>query len=406
MSLRRSDPNDELFCDGSTLEEMEVPRLPELVRLLLGDREPEFEYFQSGDVLVHEGQRSPDPRAWLVAEGELEERMTAFLPGLGLVEQPLFLVAEGDLANLQALVHEYRTHPSLCSVHAVSDGHALVLRPEALGSAAILVDTLFRKATEATERERQMLALYGAVISLFQNAPGDIPLVPADPHQLMKRLVSALAERGYLAGREAPNSVAASFERLSALESQLRDLRRQLEDAERSLSQSRTATSTLEQKCNFEKRARAALEQRVVELMQQVVEQKPDGTNLSSRFPTAICILESTELDDLERAARRHRELAEDFESRARRLHRAIELLERDNENLIIADDVMLLMLGEEPPERPTARLPTRDTMPMLLDPKRPLAGAGAASAATGPVACPSPHDAATSGSASDKTPR
>jgi hypothetical protein len=353
-------------------------------RWLLGQRAVEMITFEEGEDLLREGSCSDDPRAWLVVEGEIEERMTVYLPGQGMVEQPFFLACSGDLVNVQALVSAYQKAPAIGSLHAVGDGWAACVRPDMLPSTGGIFAALFQKTVEAMERERQMLALYGSVASLFQHASDSLPFVPADPRQMMQRLVHALEERGYLS-RSQRGVAHASADRVRVLEEQNKALRDQLERTTKGLSTALGQCRALEQKYEFESRARTALEQRLSELMQKVVERPEDP--LSSRFPTAVAVLESKELEELERAARHHRRLAEQLDNRANRLHRAIELLEHDNPAMIIAEDVMMLMLGEEPPPREPES--SRNTIPLRLDPN--AAPSAQPPSQPVPIQCPAP---------------
>ncbi|MFW5738754.1 MAG: hypothetical protein ACOC1F_00165, partial [Myxococcota bacterium] len=336
--------------------------------------------------------------ALLVLDGELEERMTVYLPGQGITEQPLFLAGPGHLVSIQALVSTYRHQPSFCSLSAVADGWAAKVTPDRLPATGGLFDTMFQKTMEALERERQMVSLYGGVASLFQNAPDAMPFVPADPQQMMQRLLRALEERGYLSRSGHGSAYSTSWtDRVRVLEETNQGLREKLERNTKALSSALAQCRTLENRCDFENRARAALEQRLSDLMQQMVD-KPEDTALSSRFPAAVTVLESAELEELERAARQHRKLADQFENRANMLHRAIELLEHDNPGMLIAEDVMMLMLGEEPPDRETPV--KRNTMPMLLDPAKPPQKAPRPSSSpdSSPVSCPVPDSRSNAG--------
>ena len=396
MSTRKTSPNGTWLPPDAEDDASDLDARPAHdLTWLVGDREPDILYFEPGDLLQHEGASVADQPALLVGEGELEERMSVYTPGLGIVEQPVFFAREGDFVNLQAMVSPYDEQSALVSVHALTSGYAYVVPVESLAPAAAFLTSLFRKNTEALERERQLQALYGSVAALFQNAPDTLPFVPADPHQLMQRLVEALEERGYLAGRSSDRAPPASLGgRARILESENRTLEEKIERTERALKSARSKASELEKRCDFEQRARAALEQRVGELLQHVAEPQQGDKPLSTRFPSAICILESNELEGLETDARRHRELAQEFESRARKLHRAIELLEHDNPAMIIGDDVMMLMLGEEPPPR-LPETTTRNTIPMLLDPKKPPPAPRPVRPAdtSAPVSCPTPSD-------------
>jgi len=64
----------------------------------------------------------------------------------------------------------------------------------------------------------------------------------------------------------------------------------------------------------------------------------------ASRFPSASRLLVSDELHKLESEARHFQELS-------RKMHRAMELLSEDNPGLKISEDVIHLLVGEEPPE-------------------------------------------------------
>ena len=128
-----------------------------------------------------------------------------------------------------------------------------------LPSTGGIFDALFQKTVEAMERERQMLALYGSVASLFQHASDSLPFVPADPRQMMQRLVHALEERGYLS-RSQRGVAHASADRVRVLEEQNKALRDQLERTTKGLSTALGQCRALEQKYEFESRARTALE--------------------------------------------------------------------------------------------------------------------------------------------------
>ncbi len=361
------------------------------LKWLFGDTEPEIVTFETGDDIIREGSALEDPFGLLVVDGELEERMMVYVPGQGLIEQPLFLACSGDLVNIQALIPTYREQPALCSLHAVSDGWAAKVFPEKLPPSAGLLDTMFLKTAEALERERQMVGLYGSVVTLFQNAPDAIPFVPADPQQLMQRLLRALEERGYLSQSSRSTLSVSSADRVRVLEDQNRRLKEKLDRTTKRLSAAISQCRSLEQKCEFEGRARAALEQRMSEMMQQMVE-RSGNDELFERFPNTVTVLESTEIEALERAARQQQKRADQFKRRAIKLHRAIELIERDNPAMSIAEDVMLLMLGEDPPERDGESDP-RQTMPMVLNPSisQPSLPEQGEKVSAPPISCPVP---------------
>jgi hypothetical protein len=134
-----------------------------------------------------------------------------------------------------------------------------------------------------------------------------------------------------------------SDKRMKTIENTNAILRRSKQSLETEL---RSAKEAL----NFEIRTRQALEKRVSELTKLLATR--DKTISQSKFPAASYLLESRELQDLEAHAKRFREAAEHFEDLAKKMHRAVELMAEDNPGMLLSNDVMMLLTGEEPPDR------------------------------------------------------
>lgn len=146
---------------------------------------------------------------------------------------------------------------------------------------------------------------------------------------------------------------------MQSLHEKIEELNKRLKTIENTNAVLRRAKQALESELrsakdalDFERRTRQALEMRSTELTKQLALR--DKTISQSKFPAASYLLESRELQDLEVNSKRFHQAAEHFEDLARKLHRAFELLAEDNPNMLVSEDVMTLMTGEEPPPRPS----------------------------------------------------
>jgi hypothetical protein len=340
-------------------------RLSILVGFLFGAAVPSVHHFQAGDVLIAEGESLRRP-ALLVIEGEVEECIGSYSQDAGPGEHTVHVARTGDLADVQAIVEPYCNEPAQCSVHAMTDGacyplwRAQVARRPELDA---VLSVLHEGFSEAIERQRALAVESEELAARLHQLGGD----GAHPQRMS---VSEVLDEWEDTDRE-------------ELKTKLEQLREDLERQRVSTWQAQERQQELQRALDLERRARAALEQRAVELMKQLAGQANPEDESDEKFPSAIRILESTELEEMESEAKRHRDLAENYVNRARLLHKAFERIASDNPGIIIKPDVMQLMLGEEPTEEdlaasdrpqsdPAAQSARRNTMPFELGSDRP----------------------------------
>jgi hypothetical protein len=180
-------------------------------------------------------------------------------------------------------------------------------------------------------------------------------------NQIIESLRTTLAERDARIAELEKNYTASMHQhrqsgdlgmRLTELENANAALRRDKLKLSNKEREEAAELKALKDKLTFEARARAALELRNQELMQQLADQSSAASQ--AKFPSASILLESSELNDLEMDARRFRNAATHFEGLATMMQRAMELLAEDNPGMLVSKDVMMLMTGEEPPPRPS----------------------------------------------------
>ncbi|GMU26057.1 hypothetical protein KJZ71_03500 [Patescibacteria group bacterium] len=88
----------------------------------------------AGEYIVRQGDFDPEglPHAYLVFDGEVEERQSHFYPGIGHKEITVFRVPEGGIAFSQALYPVYAKMPAVTSVVAITPALVFMLRNEHL----------------------------------------------------------------------------------------------------------------------------------------------------------------------------------------------------------------------------------------------------------------------------------
>lgn len=321
-------------------------RLAILVQWLFSGITPQVHQFHAGDVLIAEGETLRRP-ALLVIDGEIEECIGSYSQD-GPGEHTVHVARAGDVADLQAVVAPYCEEPSLCSVHAMTSGTCYPLwraqitsRPE-LDAVLAMV---FEAFVESIERQR-------AFALECEDLAARLHEVEGDPGRSRKMSATAVIDEWEGANGE-------------QLRRRIEELQDELDKAQLAAWEARERQEEAQRSLDLERRARAALEQRAVELMRQLAGQT-EPEEAENKFPNAIRILESAELEEMETQARRHRELAENYVTRAGMLHRALEMLAADNPNLQIKPEVMQLMLGEEPDQADQPQAKTMDAAAAL----------------------------------------
>jgi hypothetical protein len=258
-------------------------------------------------------------------------------------------------------VGPYCEEPSRCSVHAMTSGTCYPLwRAQIAGRPEVdaVLNLVYEGFLETMERHR-------AFAVECEDLAGRVHELEGDEKSGRKMSASALIDEWENAG-------------VGQLRSRIEELQEEVDKAQVASWEAREKQQEAQRALDLERRARAALEQRTVELRKQLAGQT-EPEEAEGRFPNAIRILESAELEEMETQARRHRELAEDYVARARMLHRAFELLAADNPGIQIKPEVMQLLVGEEPgtdaPEPgPEPSPKKRNTVPFESDSDAPPA--------------------------------
>lgn len=327
-------------------------RLAVLLGWLFRDRAPEKYGFHEGDVLIEEGESVEDRPALLVVDGEIEECIASYSAEAGQGAHTIHVAQSGDIVNVQAVVPPWDVEPAICSLHANTDGWCYLIwrkHIDELPEVRAVLGVFFVKWAEAVERVRAMAL---------------------EAEELSARVQELSASGGGSGGMSARAVIDAwESSKLTESEQRLEEMQDELERAQVAVWEARQRTEEAQRKLDLERRARGALEQRVLELMQRVADQ-PAAAATDAKFPSAIRILESAELEEMESEARRFREQATSYESRARMLHRAFEALAQDNPGLVVKPSVMQLMMGEEPEPDPEelerAARDRRATLPLI----------------------------------------
>lgn len=332
--MRQNRPKTPRDSDKSPLDLARVREIKNLLSLF-GSPKPERVDFHAGDILIQEGQRLENQPALLVMQGKLEERKTMVVEGHGMCEQVFAIIREGDITNEIGILDTEDEKVSAKSIHAVETGYGYALYPEHiknLDSLGILLQSLLRKSSKQWEAFFQTSNGFSQFYLLLQDLKPKFPKLPQLPADFLRLLQKAVTERDSLA-RNAKHH-----------ESQMLAISMRLTELE-------NANTALKRDLNLERKLRKALEKKNSELLQQIANSSSSGVS-SAKFPSAAHLLESDELSELETNAKRFREAASHFEELANKMHRALELLAEDNPGMIVSEDVMQLMVGEEPPAR------------------------------------------------------
>jgi len=327
-------------------------RLAILSKWLFGSDKPEEYHFHAGEILIEEGESLSHRPALLVVEGEIEECVGSYDPEAGVGTHTIQVAQRGDLSNLQAVVEPFHHEPSQCTLHANTDGFCYLVwkaHVTRLPEFAASLAASYPRSAEAIERIRSVEAEFEEISAKMMQERGDGPM----------SVRSMLDEWADTENDE--------------LKRKLEEMRDELERTKLSLWEAGEKHREAQRNLDLERRARAALEQRALELMQALAGQPTmaPSEGSDSRFPSAVRLLESAELEAMESEARRHREQAVSYENRARMLHRAFEILSTDNPQMNIRPTVMHLIMGEEPGLPKGEVLSADDLEPVTPEPKR-----------------------------------
>ncbi|MBD3281969.1 hypothetical protein GF391_04460 [Candidatus Uhrbacteria bacterium] len=371
--VEKSPPAKRKDSPRAPIDLARVKRINELLGLF-GEPKPEKIIFQAGTVLIKEGSIRKDRAAILVIEGALEERKTLVVENHGISEQVLAILREGDVANIPGIISELSGQPAHTSLHVKESGYGYILRPENikhLDSLGILLSSALRQTGKQAEVFANISKGYSTFKLLLQNLKKDFPKIPEDPVEFLRLYQKVSRQLKELRRQSAKRSereaelnklnselndrIVALEQELSAARSQLTRSRRSKAAEQPSVLSTRVielenANNALRRDLHQEQRTRKALEQKNAELIEEIAKQSSAVS--SAKFPSAAHLLESSGLEELEQDARRFRAAADHFEDLATKMHRALDLLARDNPGMVISNDVNRLMLGEDVPLR------------------------------------------------------
>lgn len=326
-------------------------RLAVLRKWLFGDDKPEEYHFHAGEILIEEGESLAHRPALLVVEGEIEECVGSYDPEAGVGTHTIQVAQRGDLSNLQAVVEPFQHEPSQCTLHANTDGFCYLVwkaHVTRLPEFAAVLAASYPRSAEAIERIRSVEAEFEEISAKMMQERGEGPMS-------VRSMLDEWADT-----------------EIDELKRKLEEMRDELERTKLSLWEAGEKHREAQRNFDLERRARAALEQRALELTQALAGQPTLApSEADAKFPSAVRLLESAELDAMESEARRHREQAVNYENRARMLHRAFEILSSDNPHMNIRPTVMHLIMGEEPGLPTDEVLSAEDLEPDSGEPKR-----------------------------------
>lgn len=350
--------------------------------------------FKAGQVLLREGDLLHDTPALLIVDGVCEEKTSCFIPGQGNVHQTVKRVMEGQITNLQALVPGFRDRPSLCSIQAIESGHAVrfdYATIRSLHEVGWLLTEHFRHLMELQAALNTMNALYGGLFNKLQDIRTSRPDIPAEPNAIIQGLIDSLHRIEELNGRqyEIDQEIATAYNELKEaadelgekdqlLASQADQIKAQGEEIDRLNSVLAQTSRNNQELTEYYRTLEGLIEQRdeSISAKNKTIEQQkkriealtaPSASGRiyakdDPRLAFRVLVEESENAkaatESAEKARREAVEAHREAEKRLNQMHRAIELLSKTNPNVRYPVEVMLLLLGEEPPKTvpPTTR--------------------------------------------------
>jgi len=297
-----------------------------------------------------------DQAGYIVRQGSISVEMIITAPG-GLQKIGLDTVEAGEYFNIHSLFgfqldtgtkSRYRTECQTVTMRVTQD-----MLPQDPKRLAIIFRSFMQTAARREGKLRQLTgyALQRAEEKRADRTGGNKQVIENLRATLEERDARiADLERSYAEAMKQRQNVSSSHERLIKLENANAGLRRDKLRLTENAKESAAEIKKLKEKLDLEQRMRTALGHRNKELTQKLAAQSSAVSQ--SKFPAANLLLESSGLNDLEMDARRFRKAASHFESLATMMQRAMELLAEDNPGMVISEDVMMLMTGEEPKPR------------------------------------------------------
>jgi hypothetical protein len=327
---------------------------------------PMVKAFQQSDydIIYPEGELidvDPDTQSgYIVRQGSVAVEMIIPAPG-GLLTIGLDTVEAGEYFNIHSLFGfkledgsnlRYRTQCRTIIMPVTED--MLPQNPQKL---SLILRSFMQTAARREGKLRQLTgyALQRAEEKRADRTGGSSQLLNKYRQELEKRGKRiAELEKAISDSRTAIQQTPERGVRITEIENANAVLRRDKLKLSQNLKTLDEELTKTRGKLALEERTRKALERRNAELTQQLA--SSESAVSSAKFPSANFLLESHELGDLEKSAKHFRDAAAHFENLATMMQRAMELIAEDNPGMVISEDVMMLMTGQEPTPRPSVK--------------------------------------------------
>lgn len=333
-------------------------------------RDRTFE-LKAGQVLTREGDSLAGQPALLVIDGSIEERITYFVHGNegGQVTYTVKRVLEGQFARIQSLVPGYNEEPSICSIHVIEDGKALMIYQDSLRTlsqeAGPLLTETFRSQVELLDTLVQISSVTKGINVLLQKLRNTHPNLAGDPSAIINGLIKSLRENYELSrsDKRQKNEIAQLRKTLEAEGRSTADFqetaRRQRGIIKNLDEQVRAARAELARKSSILEETSAknqelwmyvrTLERKVEGLMNDVERLEADLQTLSQNDSTQASHELHSEILRMRETTAASKKAREESDHRLKQMQVAFEQLCKDNPRLVLSEDVMKLLTGEDP---------------------------------------------------------
>ncbi len=325
---------------------------------------PSVKAFQQSDydVIYPEGETidvdTEIQAGYIVRQGSVAVEMIITAPG-GLMTIGLDTVEAGEYFNIHSLFGfkledsaslRYRAQCRTVIMPVTED-----MLPQDLQKLSAILRSFMQTSARREGKLRQLTgyALQRAEEKRVDRGGGNSQLLTKYRQELEKRVQRiASLEQELVETKNTSTQMQELGIRLTELENANAAIRRDKLQLSENLKNTEDELRSLRNKLALEERTRKALEKRNADLTKQLAVQ--NYATSSARFPSANILLESNELSNFESGAKQFRKAAAHFESLAIMMQRAMELIAEDNPGIVISEDVMMLMTGQEPPARPS----------------------------------------------------
>lgn len=296
---------------------------------------------------------------YIVRQGSVTVEMILPAPG-GLMTIGLDTVEAGEYFNIQSLFRFKLEDGTNLRYRAQCRTVIMRVTPDMVPKDPHKLIILLRSFMQtATRREGKLRQLTGYALQRNEekraDRGGNSQLLNKYRTELENRKLRILElEQLLVEQSDAKSKVHSPAVKSTELEKSNAVLRRDKLELSQALKKTEEELKKVRGNFLLEERTRKALEQRNADLTQQLAARSAPVSSV--RFPSANILLESSELNDLETSAKNFRKAAAHFEGLATMMQRAMELIAEDNPGMVISEDVMMLMTGQEPAPRASVK--------------------------------------------------